>query len=406
VRETREYCCDDVAVRWCGDDRGGYVRALTGLAALGSRNRTQPALGAAGPRLITRVRRLLAEDPMPRSSFVRSMALLALTLCVASMGGRLVRVSAQQTTAASAAAITSWNIPIGWATTQPGSSTLLGPVVTDADYLAASITLTNSADVAVTSLTLVGIVRGDSGNGGPGPLAIVVSDPQPVSVAPGASATVPTRFLSRAQLAPAAAKVGFPRQVFFGVSRVAFANGAEWSMAPNPAARSEWEALSLPPAQVSRRSIVGTPRVGSRADVCTGDEGEQTSEGGVLAVAGEPGRWAICRNGVWLDYREGEASQPAQATPPAGERLPVAIKEYRPIYSKALIDSGIQGTVIVEITVSTEGKVSDAKVKRSLSPAHDAEALRVAKQWEFKPGTKDGVPVEVTTELEFTFTVR
>ena len=115
---------------------------------------------------------------------------------------------------------------------------------------------------------------------------------------------------------------------------------------------------------------------------------------------------AVCRNGVWLDYREAEASQPTPPPPDAGETLPIPVKQVRPHYSKALMDEGIQGTVLVTITVSPGGKVTDATIKRSLSPALDAEALRVAKLWEFTPGTKDAVPVAVRTELEFTFTLR
>jgi TonB family protein len=44
---------------------------LTTLAGLGSRHREQPALGVAGPRLLTRVRRLLREDAMPRFAIAR-----------------------------------------------------------------------------------------------------------------------------------------------------------------------------------------------------------------------------------------------------------------------------------------------------------------------------------------------
>jgi TonB family protein len=404
VRETREYCCDDAAVRWCADDRGGYVRALSGLAALGSGSGRQPVLGAAGPRLVTRVRRLLSEDAMQRASFVRAVMLVVMALCLGSLGGRVVTLSAQQAAGASAGPGTAWNIPIGYATGQPGSSVVLGPVLSDASHLAATITVTNEADVAVSSITLVGIVRGSSENRGPGPLAIVQSAPIAVSVPPGTARTVAARFLSREQLAPAQAKVGLARQVFFGIERVEYANGADWSMAPNPAARTEWEALSLPPAQVSRRLIVATPRVGPREYVCTGENGAQTSEGGVLAVVGEPGRWAVCRNGVWLDYQLDTAAGAPARRPELV--MPVAVKEVRPRYPPTSLKSGPQGNVVVDIVVDVNGKVTSTKVVRSLSPELDAEAVKAAKQWEFTPGTKAGVPVEVETSLEFTFTTR
>ena len=61
IRTERELCCDDVAVRSCGD-AVGYARALTILA----RNRlhaTGLAMGATGGSLTHRVQRLLGETP-------------------------------------------------------------------------------------------------------------------------------------------------------------------------------------------------------------------------------------------------------------------------------------------------------------------------------------------------------
>jgi Zn-dependent protease with chaperone function len=62
VREAREYCCDDIVAARCG--AGAYVRALTTLAGLGVVARARPAVNAAGPRLIVRIRRLLQGDAM------------------------------------------------------------------------------------------------------------------------------------------------------------------------------------------------------------------------------------------------------------------------------------------------------------------------------------------------------
>ena len=57
---------------------------------------------------------------------------------------------------------------------------------------------------------------------------------------------------------------------------------------------------------------------------------------------------------------------------------------------------GIQGRVTVRVVVNTEGKVTNAEVLRSVDPALDAEALRVASSLpDWKPGMKDGKPVNV-----------
>ena len=85
---------------------------------------------------------------------------------------------------------------------------------------------------------------------------------------------------------------------------------------------------------------------------------------------------------------------------------PVAIKEVKPAYPKAALKDKKEGTVLVAIEVLPNGKVGTASVTQSLSPALDAEALKAAKQWRFKPATKDGKAVKVETTLEMTFTVR
>jgi beta-lactamase regulating signal transducer with metallopeptidase domain len=311
VREAREYCCDELALRWCGDDRGRYVRVLTTLAALEVRNRRQPAVGAAGPRLITRVRRLIAEDPMPRRSTARAAGLSALFGVAVAAGWPVLAVSAAQAGQArwsnASTASTSSGVPIGWATTQPGSSVELGPVIATGDHDALSVSLHNLADVPVSSVTLVAVVRGASRNGGPGPITMVRSDPIAIDIAPGGNGSV--RFLSTNEIDRTSAVVGTPKQVFIGLERVQYANGAEWTTTPNPAATTEDAALNLPPSSVPRRMIVVSPGV-STDGVCAGADGKLTSEGGVLPVLNEPGRYARCAGGVWVDERRAVSSRP------------------------------------------------------------------------------------------------
>ena len=57
----------------------------------------------------------------------------------------------------------------------------------------------------------------------------------------------------------------------------------------------------------------------------------------------------------------------------------------------------IQGSVWLEAVVTTKGDVGDVKVTRSLDAEYglDQEAVGAAKQWKFKPGTREGKPVAV-----------
>jgi TonB family protein len=79
IRHERELCCDDEALRYCGDALG-YARALTAMERL----RSVPAamvLGAAGGSLLYRVRRIMGERPKGYSpSTLSGMLALALAM--------------------------------------------------------------------------------------------------------------------------------------------------------------------------------------------------------------------------------------------------------------------------------------------------------------------------------------
>ena len=66
----------------------------------------------------------------------------------------------------------------------------------------------------------------------------------------------------------------------------------------------------------------------------------------------------------------------------------------------------VQGTVELTAIVLKDGSVGDVTIKRSLDEDLDQEAIKAAKQWEVKPGTKDGEPVKVQVNIELTFTLR
>ncbi len=66
--------------------------------------------------------------------------------------------------------------------------------------------------------------------------------------------------------------------------------------------------------------------------------------------------------------------------------------------------NGTQGRVVVEVVINTEGRATHAKVTRSVGPSLDAEALRVINDMPaWKPGTKDGKPVNVKFSVPIMF---
>jgi len=62
-----------------------------------------------------------------------------------------------------------------------------------------------------------------------------------------------------------------------------------------------------------------------------------------------------------------------------------------------------EGLVSVEIVIDKEGKVAEARVKRSTDPELEASALVAVRQWLFAPGEKDGQAVATRVTVPFRY---
>jgi len=95
-------------------------------------------------------------------------------------------------------------------------------------------------------------------------------------------------------------------------------------------------------------------------------------------------------------------------TPGTGVTLPVVVHEVKPDYTPEAKAARVQGTVLLATVVLADGSVGDVTVARSLDTTYglDQQAVNAAKQWTFKPGTKDGKPVAVRVNIELKFTLK
>jgi TonB family protein len=83
------------------------------------------------------------------------------------------------------------------------------------------------------------------------------------------------------------------------------------------------------------------------------------------------------------------------------------IVEVKPKYTKEALLRRIQGTVVLELVVTRDGRPSQIRVVRSLDPGGlDDEAAAAAAQWRFDPGRVAGMPVDVLVTLMLDFSIR
>jgi|WetSurMetagenome_2_1015567.scaffolds.fasta_scaffold444167_1 TonB family protein len=73
-----------------------------------------------------------------------------------------------------------------------------------------------------------------------------------------------------------------------------------------------------------------------------------------------------------------------------------------PQYPTDAKDAGIQGAVVAEITINEMGRVTDAKVVRSV-PLLDDAALKAVREWRYEPTIVNGKPVPLTMQVTVNF---
>jgi periplasmic protein TonB len=99
---------------------------------------------------------------------------------------------------------------------------------------------------------------------------------------------------------------------------------------------------------------------------------------------------------------------PAPVVPvPVGGRVrpPAKAVDVPPIYPPMAIAARVEGTVIIEAVIDTDGRVQSARVLRSI-PLLDAAALTAVGQWSYTPTLLNGVPVPVIMTVTVTFKLR
>jgi TonB family protein len=86
-----------------------------------------------------------------------------------------------------------------------------------------------------------------------------------------------------------------------------------------------------------------------------------------------------------------------------GVTVPSVTYKVEPTYTPEAKEAKIQGGVVITLVVNAQGRWDDIKVTQSLDPGLDANAVAAVSQWLFKPGTKDGQPVDVAVTIEINF---
>jgi TonB family protein len=85
---------------------------------------------------------------------------------------------------------------------------------------------------------------------------------------------------------------------------------------------------------------------------------------------------------------------------------PEAITKVAPPYPREAVKRGIEGRVVVRISIDTEGAVAAVAVRQSPHEILSDAVEAAVKQWKYRPATKDGRPTPSTVRLEVDYNLK
>ncbi len=104
---------------------------------------------------------------------------------------------------------------------------------------------------------------------------------------------------------------------------------------------------------------------------------------------------------------EGDGGSSGFVSRVADRKDPVVISKGNLVYPPSAVEAGVEGVVKLEVLVSEDGKVTEAKVAKSSRDRRlDAAAVEFIKGWRYKPAVQDGKPRSVWTHAVVTFELK
>jgi protein TonB len=98
------------------------------------------------------------------------------------------------------------------------------------------------------------------------------------------------------------------------------------------------------------------------------------------------------------------AQTPPQSTSRAGASVPTCVSCSPPEYTKKARKDKVEGTVVLRVTITPEGRATNISVTKSLREDLDTQAMNAVAKWKFKPATgPNGRVVPVVCPIEVTF---
>jgi beta-lactamase regulating signal transducer with metallopeptidase domain len=288
AKAAREEACDDIAAQ--AEGLAPYASAL-GLLGVASRSACAPAIGAAGPLLSSRIRRLLEGEPMRKLTTSRRLGMVA---------GVIVALGATWSTATIAKAYMPSMatparpiIPIVYGASQPGAPVrIAGAPQGSSAFVFDVVPIRNAAEWHVRTIRFAAWVEVPGQRTQP---VLLTGQPLTVDLAPGARAAVRVGLLSAGEVATLRARLGGNVQATLAIMEVVPDDGGPlWRVTPRPNARTFNNAFYIP-APTVLPAMVGSAPVSSQ--YCLDAQGRGYSRGAIVGL--DEVAFVRCCAGQW-----------------------------------------------------------------------------------------------------------
>lgn len=102
----------------------------------------------------------------------------------------------------------------------------------------------------------------------------------------------------------------------------------------------------------------------------------------------------------------------SSAPPPCGNtavggniKPPMKLKDVRPRFRQAWVDANQEGSVLLQATIGTDGRVKNVEVVSPVQADMEEEAIAAVSQWEFSPTYLNCQPIEVRMFVTVSFKI-
>jgi TonB family protein len=151
-------------------------------------------------------------------------------------------------------------------------------------------------------------------------------------------------------------------------------------------------------------SAGGASSAGPGAYAGPGDGGGASGQGTGGSSGGHGSGKADDSRATGLRETPPAAGETPKPTPRGESRSAQILSQPRPLYPSDARDDGVEGTVVLTVSIDAQGHVTSAKVARSSGDRRlDRSAAEAVGKWTYAPSLKDGLPTESSIRIRVEF---